>query len=129
WRALRAVRWTVPAGERRRTVNLERIGPAMEVVGMPRVTRPVRVLAALALALGAGVAAAGPVSATAPASAAPQVALPAVLPDGSVTVDYIVTTRDGDLFLEVVHPTLGGVIMQAPAILTYSPYSVLGRNG
>lgn len=49
--------------------------------------------------------------------------------DGSVTVAYSVPTRDASLYLEVVHPTSHGVIVRAPAILTYSPYSVLGRNG
>src|SRR4051812_42466262 len=49
---------------------------------------------------------------------------------GSVTVDYIVPTRDAKLFLEVVHPTdAAGHIIPAPVILTYTPYAVLGRNG
>jgi X-Pro dipeptidyl-peptidase len=49
---------------------------------------------------------------------------------GSVTVDYIVPTRDAKLFLEVVHPTdAAGHILPAPVILTYTPYAVLGRNG
>ena len=43
-------------------------------------------------------------------------------PDGSTTVSYIVPTRHGKLYLEVVHPTKGGEILKAPAILTYSPY-------
>ena len=43
-------------------------------------------------------------------------------PDGEVTVSYIVPTRHGDIYLEVVHPTSGGDIIKAPAILTYSPY-------
>jgi X-Pro dipeptidyl-peptidase len=50
-------------------------------------------------------------------------------PDGEVTVTYIVPTRHADIYLEVVHPTKGGDILKAPMILTYSPYSVLGRNG
>src|SRR4051812_21700036 len=49
--------------------------------------------------------------------------------DGSVTVKYVVPTRDADLYLEVVHPTANKKIVKSPAILTYSPYSVLGRNG
>ncbi len=49
--------------------------------------------------------------------------------DGSTTVTYDVPTRRGTLHLEVVHPTWHGSIVRAPAILTYSPYSVLGRNG
>ena len=43
---------------------------------------------------------------------------------------YIVPTRHGDLFLEVVHPTLDGAVVKAPGILTYSPYNAaFGRNG
>jgi X-Pro dipeptidyl-peptidase len=49
--------------------------------------------------------------------------------DGSTTSVYIVPTRDAKLYLEVVHPTSHGKVVKAPAILTYSPYSVLGRNG
>lgn len=49
---------------------------------------------------------------------------------GAVTTDYIVPTRDAELFLEVVHPTdSAGHIIPAPVILTYTPYAVLGRNG
>jgi X-Pro dipeptidyl-peptidase len=48
---------------------------------------------------------------------------------GEVTKDYIVPTPLGELFLEVVHPTLKGHIVDAPVILTYTPYAVLGRNG
>lgn len=48
---------------------------------------------------------------------------------GSVTNSYIVPTRDADIYLEVVEPTLNGKVVKAPVILTYSPYSVLGRNG
>ena len=58
-----------------------------------------------------------------PASAAPSKI------DGSVTVSYIVPTRDAQIYLEVVEPTAGGHVVPAPVILTYSPYSVLGRNG
>src|SRR5688500_15641577 len=49
--------------------------------------------------------------------------------DGELTVSYIVPTRHGKLYLEVVHPTSGGDIVQAPLILTLSPYSALGRTG
>ncbi len=43
---------------------------------------------------------------------------------------YIVPTRHGDLFLEVVHPTVDGKVVKAPGILTYSPYNAaFGRNG
>jgi X-Pro dipeptidyl-peptidase len=49
--------------------------------------------------------------------------------DGSVTVSYVVPTRDADIYLEVVEPTSGGKVVPSPVILTYSPYSVLGRNG
>jgi X-Pro dipeptidyl-peptidase len=49
--------------------------------------------------------------------------------DGSVTVSYIVPTRDAQIYLEVVEPTAHGKVVPAPVILTYSPYSVLGRNG
>ena len=52
-------------------------------------------------------------------------------PDGEVTVSYIVPTRHGDIYLEVVHPTTDGDIIKAPAILTYSPYdaALQDRNG
>lgn len=50
---------------------------------------------------------------------------------GTETKDYVVPTRHGLVYLEVVHPVdQGGSIVTAPAILTYSPYSgALGRNG
>ncbi|HVF19657.1 MAG TPA: CocE/NonD family hydrolase [Mycobacteriales bacterium] len=48
----------------------------------------------------------------------------------SAPTAYIVPTRHGDLFLEVVHPTLDGKVVKAPGILTYSPYNAaFGRNG
>jgi X-Pro dipeptidyl-peptidase len=50
-------------------------------------------------------------------------------PIGQQEQIYVVPTRHGHLYVEVVHPTRGGKIVKAPAILTYSPYSVLGRNG
>lgn len=48
---------------------------------------------------------------------------------GSADRSYIVDTRHGKIYVEAVHPTLDGRIVESPAILTYSPYSVLGRNG
>jgi predicted acyl esterase len=47
------------------------------------------------------------------------------------TREYVVPTRHGLVYLEVVHPVDGsGNVVTAPAILTYSPYSgALGRNG
>ena len=43
---------------------------------------------------------------------------------------YVVPTRHGHLYVEVVHPTSGGTIVKAPAILTYSPYNAaFGRGG
>ena len=79
-----------------------------------------RIAAAVAtLALIGGLLGAQPAVATASAAA----------PDGEVTVSYIVPTRHADIYLEVIHPTKGGKILKAPLILTYSPYSVLGRNG
>src|SRR5687768_1652549 len=48
---------------------------------------------------------------------------------GTQTVSYIVGTKHGGIYLEVAHPTKNGKIVKAPTILTYSPYSVLGRNG
>lgn len=56
------------------------------------------------------------------ASAAPKI-------DGETTASYIVPTRHGKLYLEVVHPTSSGKVVKSPTILTLSPYSVLGRNG
>jgi putative CocE/NonD family hydrolase len=48
---------------------------------------------------------------------------------GSETRSYIVKTKHGGIYLEVSHPTKNGKIVKAPTVLTYSPYSVLGRNG
>jgi X-Pro dipeptidyl-peptidase len=62
------------------------------------------------------------------ALAVPSQAAPGTI-DGSVTVSYVVPTRDADIYLEVVEPTSHGTVVRAPVILTYSPYSVLGRNG
>lgn len=63
------------------------------------------------------------------AVAAPGHAAPTGKIDGSVTVSYVVPTRDAEIYLEVVEPTSGGKVVPSPVILTYSPYSVLGRNG
>ena len=60
--------------------------------------------------------------------AVPAVGAPGGTIDGSVTESYIVPTRDAQIYLEVVEPTAGGKVVPAPVILTYSPYSVLGRN-
>ncbi len=43
----------------------------------------------------------------------------------AVTRTYIVPTRHGSIFLEVAHPSADG---KTPVVLTYSPYSALGRN-
>ncbi|HEX2240924.1 MAG TPA: CocE/NonD family hydrolase [Actinomycetota bacterium] len=40
-----------------------------------------------------------------------------------ITVDYIVETRDGRLFMRVTHPAQNGEIVRAPVILTLSPYN------
>jgi X-Pro dipeptidyl-peptidase len=84
-------------------------------------------LAAAAALLGAALAV--PAGAAAPAAAAlpDPVQLQAV--DGEETRSYVVPTRHGPIYLEVVHPTRGGKVLPAHGILTISPYSVLGRNG
>jgi len=71
------------------------------------------------------------VTVVATAAGVPALATPAPTGhiDGSVTASYIVPTRDADIYLEVVKPTSHGRVVPAPVILTYSPYSVLGRNG
>jgi X-Pro dipeptidyl-peptidase len=70
------------------------------------------------------------------ASAAVALVLTSVLaPEATAydmeTRDYVVPTRHGLVYLEVVHPVDGeGNVVTAPEILTYSPYSgALGRNG
>jgi hypothetical protein len=97
---------------------------AVEVEGGVMRTRPA--LAAAAAVLGAALAV--------PASAAPSApGLPAAAQlqevDGEETRSYVVPTRHGSIYLEVLHPTLGGKLLPAHGILTLSPYSVLGRNG
>jgi X-Pro dipeptidyl-peptidase len=43
---------------------------------------------------------------------------------------YVVPTRHGKIYVEVVRPVRNdGSTVKGPAIFTYSPYSVLGRNG
>ena len=81
---------------------------------LPR--RTVLASAAALLALTGGLATAAPAAKPTPI-------------DGSTTVSYVVPTRDAAIYLEVVHPTSRGAIVPAPAILTISPYSALGRNG
>src|SRR4051812_32847448 len=61
--------------------------------------------------------------------AVPATAGPTGRIDGSVEVSYVVPTRDADIYLDVVEPTSRGRAVPAPVVLTYSPYSVLGRNG
>ena len=66
------------------------------------------------------------------ASVTPGVARGAsgVEPDyaASDPVQYIVPTRHGDLFMQVIHPTVDGKVVKAPGILTYTPYGTLGRD-
>jgi X-Pro dipeptidyl-peptidase len=43
---------------------------------------------------------------------------------------YVVPTRHGELYVEVVRPVdAAGNTVRGPAIFTLSPYSILGRNG
>ena len=77
-------------------------------------TRHIAVIAA-SVALAAGL------LASAPATAAPKY--------GSKSETLIVPTRHGKIYMEIVRPTLNGKPVKAPTVLTYSPYSVLGRNG
>ena len=41
---------------------------------------------------------------------------------------YIVKTRAGDVYVEVVHPVKDGKIVTGPAVFTYSPYWMLGAT-
>lgn len=44
-------------------------------------------------------------------------------------VPTVVPTRDGEIYAEIAHPVdAKGKIVKGPIILTYSPYSVLGRE-
>ncbi len=85
-------------------------------------------LAAAAALLGAALAVPASAAPTAVTAGPPE---PATLQqvDGQTTKSYVVPTRHGPIYLEVVHPTRGGRILPAHGILTSSPYSVLGRNG
>ncbi|MFP5353022.1 MAG: CocE/NonD family hydrolase [Actinomycetota bacterium] len=47
-------------------------------------------------------------------------------PFGMERKSYIVKTRVGKIYVEVVHPTRDGKIVRAPAVFTYSPYWALG---
>ena len=50
-------------------------------------------------------------------------------PYGHTTRTYIVKTKHGGIYVEVEHATRNNKIVKAPVVLTYSPYSILGRNG
>jgi X-Pro dipeptidyl-peptidase len=51
-------------------------------------------------------------------------------PYGTKDESYIVPTRHGELYVEVVRPVdAAGNTVRGPAIFTLSPYSILGRNG
>jgi predicted acyl esterase len=51
-------------------------------------------------------------------------------PYATKSESYVVPTRHGDVYLEVVRPVdEAGNTVRAPAIFTLSPYSILGRNG
>lgn len=63
------------------------------------------------------------------AAAAPATAASAAPGYVAQTEVYKVETRAGTLNVEVAHATLNGKIVKAPAIMTMSPYSALGRNG
>jgi X-Pro dipeptidyl-peptidase len=45
---------------------------------------------------------------------------------GTKRVNYVVRTKHGRIFVQVAHAVRGDKIIKAPAIFTYSPYSVLG---
>jgi X-Pro dipeptidyl-peptidase len=49
-------------------------------------------------------------------------------PFGMQRESYIVKTRAGKIYVEVVHPTRNGKIVKAPAVFTYSPYWMIGAN-
>src|SRR5579864_329871 len=94
------------------------------------------VIATLAVAVAAP--AAGLLPRTVAHAAAAPIAANACAPGSDAQCrDYIVPTtwKDAsgnpvDIFLEVEHATdSAGTIVAAPLILTYSPYSILGRNG
>ncbi len=41
-------------------------------------------------------------------------------------VGHVVSTKHGDVFVQVAHPVLSGEIVPGPSVFTYSPYSLLG---
>lgn len=43
-------------------------------------------------------------------------------------VPHVIETAHGSIYLEVVHPVREGKVVAAPAIVTYSPYSVVVRQ-
>ncbi|HJR45623.1 MAG TPA: CocE/NonD family hydrolase, partial [Actinomycetota bacterium] len=49
-------------------------------------------------------------------------------PFGMQRVSYVVKTRVGKIYVEVVHPTKDGKIVKAPAVFTYSPYWMLDTS-
>jgi X-Pro dipeptidyl-peptidase len=70
------------------------------------------------------------------AAAAVAAALPAPAasaaepPYGMKSESYVVPTRHGELYVEVVRPVdSAGQTVRGPAVFTLSPYSILGRNG
>jgi len=75
-------------------------------------------------ALGTAVALLGSLmSASAPAAGTAPTYTP------SAIEKYVIETRHGGIYAEVVRPLKGDKTVKGPAILTYSPYSVLGRGG
>lgn len=49
--------------------------------------------------------------------------------EASEPIAHTLRTEHGTIYIESVHPLRNGKVVRAPAILTYSPYSALGRNG
>ncbi len=52
----------------------------------------------------------------------------AAAPFETIIEKYSVKTRHGFIYAEVARPTDGDRLVKGPAVLTYSPYSVLGRD-
>ena len=52
----------------------------------------------------------------------------AAAPYDSVVEKVSIKTRHGFIYAEVARPTKNGKMVKGPAVLTYSPYSVLGRS-
>lgn len=92
--------------------------PARVFLGDPMSSRRFVVRALLALLVAALV---GPAALPTPPAVAAE-------PFGSTTRSYVVPTRHGKIYLEVVHPTRAGAVVRGPVVLTYTPYAVLGRN-